>query len=176
MDGRLWLLCGLSFAGKSTLARAIADESGATIISLDAINEQRGVGFGGDGLSPSVWGGTLEIALERLDAALARHEDVIIDDTCCFRWLRDRYREVAERHACEVLLVHIEVPLAEIQRRRRQNDASNDRRAIRDEIFDQHLATFEWPDPDEGAVRFTPDDELAAWLARYATQQRPSAS
>ena len=37
--------------------------------------------------------GTHGIALERIRALMARGEDIVFDDTNCFRWLRDRYRE-----------------------------------------------------------------------------------
>lgn len=161
---RAWLLCGLSFAGKSTLARAIAELRGATIVSPDDINEERGVGFGGDGLSPSVWAKTLDIAIERLDGAMRRGEEVVVDETCCFRWLRDRYREVAHRHGYEVLLVKLDVPLEEIQRRRASNNEKPDRRAIRDEIFDSHLASFEWPTDDEAAIPYRPGIDIEPWV------------
>lgn len=34
-------MCGLSFSGKSTLAALLADELGAELLSLDAINAER---------------------------------------------------------------------------------------------------------------------------------------
>ncbi|GAB3386856.1 hypothetical protein GCM10027568_05800 [Humibacter soli] len=42
-------MCGLSFSGKSTFARALAKELDADIVSFDAINEERGLN-GGDGI------------------------------------------------------------------------------------------------------------------------------
>ena len=41
----LVLMCGLSFAGKTTIARALAAHHGWRYLSLDAINTERGVGL-----------------------------------------------------------------------------------------------------------------------------------
>ncbi|MCG8456043.1 MAG: ATP-binding protein [Holophagales bacterium] len=164
MAKRIWLLCGLAFSGKSTLARAISESRGARVISLDGINEERGVGFGGEGLAPEVWGETFGIALGRLDTALARGEEVVIDDTSCFRFLRDRYREVGGRHGYDVLLVVLDVPSIEIERRRRRNEASGERRPIQDEVFDSLVASFEWPGEDERPLRFSPGEDPDSWI------------
>ena len=172
MASRLWLLCGLAFSGKSTLARAIAVARGARVISLDAINEERGVGFGGEGLPPEVWGETFELALERLDTALKRGEEVVIDDTSCFRFLRDGYRGVARRHGCRVILVVLDVPAREIRRRRRENAASGVRRPIRDEVFDRLADTFEWPGAEEHPVRYSAEDHAESWIASLAGKPR----
>jgi tRNA A37 N6-isopentenylltransferase MiaA len=39
----LVLLCGASFSGKSSLGQVLADGLGAQIVSLDAINGERGL-------------------------------------------------------------------------------------------------------------------------------------
>jgi predicted kinase len=154
---RMWILCGLSFSGKSTLARRLATEHGAEVVSLDAINEERGVGHGGDGLPVSVWGETLDLALKRVDDLLASGRDVVMDDTACYRWMRDRFREVAARRGAEVKLLFLDTPLAEIARRRA---AATDRRGITDAVFDEHLRTFERPGEDEGAEVVLPGIRL----------------
>lgn len=53
-ESALVLLCGTSFAGKSTLSRLIAGELGAKVVSLDAINEERQL-HGGQGIPTSEW-------------------------------------------------------------------------------------------------------------------------
>ncbi len=50
----LTLVCGLAFAGKSTLAAAIAEHQGAVVVSLDEINARRGL-HGGTGIAPEEW-------------------------------------------------------------------------------------------------------------------------
>jgi predicted kinase len=159
---RLWLLCGLAFAGKTTLGRPLAERRGAVWISLDEINRERGVGYGGDGLAPEVWATTLELALERAAQALSAGREVVVDDTSPWRWLRDRYRELAARHRAALVLVWLDAPLATIQARRRRSDRRGDRRPVRDPVFEEHRAGFEPPGPDEHAVRVRPGDGVEA--------------
>jgi predicted kinase len=39
----VYAMCGVAFSGKSALARRIADELSIPLISIDAINHERGV-------------------------------------------------------------------------------------------------------------------------------------
>jgi len=56
----LTLMCGLSFAGKSTFARLLAEELGAQVISLDLINAERGL-YGGQGIPLEEWAATAQL-------------------------------------------------------------------------------------------------------------------
>ncbi len=51
----LYILCGLPFAGKTTLARALERQLGLALVGLDAINTARGVGLHGEAISPEEW-------------------------------------------------------------------------------------------------------------------------
>ena len=87
-----YLLCGPSLAGKSLAAARIAQAAGAEVLSSDAVNAKRGLPFGAEGLPESVWAETLRLLLERLRACGHEGRSVVVDDTQCYRWLRDRYR------------------------------------------------------------------------------------
>ncbi len=163
---RLWLLCGLAFAGKTTLGRPLAERRGAVWISLDEINRERGVGHGGDGLAPEVWRATLEQALERAGQALTAGREVVVDDTSPWRWIRDRYRELAARDGAALVLVWLDTPLVTVQARRRRNDRRGDRRPVRDPVFAEHRAGFEPPGPDEDAIRVRPGDGVETVIER----------
>ena len=76
----LTLMCGLSFSGKSTLARGLAEELGAHLVSLDAINHERGL-RGGEGIPLDEWATSNGIAHERAGVLLAAGGDVVVDDT-----------------------------------------------------------------------------------------------
>jgi len=113
---RLYILCGPAFSGKTTLARQLGRASHCVCVSLDEINAERGL-YGGDGIPPDEWQRTHEIALQRLSELMAGGCDIVLDDTCCFRWLRDKYREMANEHRNTPQLVCLEVQREEIDRR-----------------------------------------------------------
>ena len=62
----LYLLCGMPFSGKTTLGRSIAKYHGCPYISLDKINEARGLS-GGDGIPVKEWEKTHFLAMQQLE-------------------------------------------------------------------------------------------------------------
>lgn len=89
MPCRLYIMCGLPFAGKSTLTRALAARLGLAVIAIDAINDERGLGIHAAPLSPEEWDGTYAEAFRRLDAALMAGGSVIFDAVSFTRRQRD---------------------------------------------------------------------------------------
>lgn len=153
----LYLLCGLAFSGKSTLGARLAERTGATIVSLDEINAERGLD-GGAGIPDAEWLRTHHEALARLDALLAAGRSVVLDDTNCFRFLRDAYREVAARHQVSATVVVLDVPLDVVRARMRENERSGARAAVTDAVLEELVAKFEWPDEDEIVVTYRRGD------------------
>jgi predicted kinase len=167
---RAYALCGLAFSGKSTIARRLAEALDLALISLDAINDERGFD-GGAVIDDSEWERTSLIAMERLAAALAAGRSALVDDTFAMRFLRDRARRVAEAHGARFLILHVETPLETIQARRRRNDETRERMAITDAVFDDHVARFEPPEPDEPVVRIASEADLAALIEAERTRR-----
>jgi predicted kinase len=161
----LILMCGLPFSGKSTLARAIVEYTVCGYVSLDAINKERGLGFGSDGIPVEEWERSHSVALERLRDRLPEG-DVILDDTCCYRWIRDRYRALAAKIGVPTRVIYLDIPAAVISQRMQANRVAGDRRNIRSEIFKQVLDTFETPGGDENVIVFDGSASVHEWLAR----------
>ena len=161
MSSLVVLLCGYSFSGKSTLAAALHERCGAAVVCPDAINARRGL-WGGDGVPDAEWARTLDEAHTELEAHLAASAPlVVIDDTCCDRWLRDAYREVARRYGYVVELLVLDVPAAEVEARMARAAADPDaRRGLKAEVWASHRDTFEWPTDDEGPRCFTASVDL----------------
>jgi len=167
----LVIMCGLPFAGKTTVARAVARRLGGRVISLDQINAARGL-LGGDGIPTEEWERTHRIALDEAGALLGRGATAVIDDTGCFRWLRDRYREVARLHGRDSVVIFVQTPLEEARRRLAVNAVTGERHGVRSEILEALAGTFEPPQPDESALVFAPHDRLGPWLDEHFPRTR----
>ena len=137
----LYLLCGIAFSGKTTLGQAIAQHAGMMVVSTDEINELRGL-QGGDGIPYQEWEATHAIAIGWLGQLMASGEDLVVDDTNCYRWIRDRFRWVARRHGYETKVIFLDVPLEALQQRRRANEHTAERHRVVDPIFESHAADF----------------------------------
>jgi predicted kinase len=166
-------MCGLAFAGKSTVARALAASLGAAIVSLDEITRERGLAHGGSGLPAEAWAESHRLATARVAALMAGGGDLVVDDTACFRFLRDDWRRLAAAHGYEAALVLVDTPAAEIQARRRANVTAGNREPIDDGVFAAHLASFEWPGADEPVVVLRSPDDLKAWVAGLSGSAAP---
>lgn len=159
MAARLVLLCGTSFSGKSTIARELAPRLGARIVSLDEINERRGL-WGGDGIPVEEWRRTHELAAVEVREQLGAAASVIVDDTSSLRFLRDGWRALAVEVGAAFSLLYVDVDHATVRRRHAGNRLDPRRRDVSDAVLEQHLADFEPPRADEGAVRVRSVEEL----------------
>ncbi len=158
-DIRLVLLCGTAFSGKSTVARSLAPRLSAIIVSLDEINERRGL-WGGDGIPVEEWIRTHQLATDEVRGLLTSGTSVILDDTSSPRFLRDGWRSLAESTQAQFNLIYVDVDHATIRRRRAANQLNPRRPDVADAVLDQHLADFEPPQDDENAVRVNSADDL----------------
>lgn len=164
---RLYIGCGLPFAGKSTLARALAAHERLSIIAIDAINDERGLGINAAPIAPEEWDGTYAEAFRRLETALAGGESVIFDAASFTRQQRDDLRRIAARHNVRARVLWVDVPVAVATERWRRNRESGQRYDVRDEDFAQVVDRFEPPASDEDMLRYDQSLSVDVWIARH---------
>lgn len=144
----LVLLCGTSFSGKSTLSRLIATDFDGEVISLDAINAERGL-YGGQGIPLSEWSKTNDEAHRRVARILSHSRAAVVDDTSSPRFLRDRWRETAKASRAKFVLVYLEAAADLVIERLTTNRGQPTRLDVIDPVIREHLAGFEPPKEDE---------------------------
>ena len=164
----VYAMCGVAFSGKSTIARRIAEKLAIELLSLDAINHQRGLS-GGDGMTVAQWEETSAIAMEQLRELLLDGKSVVVDDTFSHRHLRERCNAVAEQMGARFTIVFVDTPIDTTRARRAANYARPVRPHIRDEVFERHVEGFQFPSDDEGFVRIGSEVELVTWLDQQLT-------
>jgi predicted kinase len=74
---RLYVVFGIPFSGKSTLARELVCQRGCRVIDIDALNTARGVGIAGAPITQEDWAISFASARARLVEALAAGESVV---------------------------------------------------------------------------------------------------
>ncbi len=162
----LFFLCGLPFAGKSTLARALAAHTGARRIALDDINTERGLGLNGAPISPDQWDATYAEVYRRIEEALASGNSVVYDETCFLRSLRDTVRAIVTRAGARSQLIWVTTPEVTARARWLSNRQTGSRFDVRDEDFAQIVTRFEPPTPDECALRYDGASSPEWWLSQ----------
>ena len=179
----LYLLCGLPFSGKTTLARALVRYLDCHYVSLDRIKEDMGLGLDGRPISQEQWESVQHIARFRVLHYLKLHRmkpgsDLVVDDRCCSRRLRDRWRDLARSAGYNMVVIHVATPLPEIRNRIELNRLMPQRRGITDgmtrEVLEAQLSRFEAPVPGENTLIFEPWFEVNDWLHRYIPRDEDS--
>ena len=159
----LVLLCGPAFSGKTSLARAL-EARGALRISLDDMLRERGLEPGA-GVPVNAWEDASSAACLLIAAAAQRAQHVVLDDTLCYRFLRDRYRQLGEGAGMHVVLAVLTISASEVRARVAEDLRSPRRRGIDAQLLESHLASFEWPSSDEPHVRLDATHGIEQQLA-----------
>ncbi|GCE12402.1 AAA family ATPase [Tengunoibacter tsumagoiensis] len=162
----LYLMCGAPFSGKTTLAKHIAERMRANYISLDDLMRQRGL----DLTYPQPieeWEKTHQQCIQLLHSLMQQEQNIVLDDTNFLRWLRDRFRSVAIEHQYPVVTVYIDIPVVELERRRQQALATQERNYLVDENFYPVIEQFEIPDHTENTIIFDTTSYLLDWMNKY---------
>jgi predicted kinase len=169
----LYLLCGMAFAGKTTLAAALARHLRAEVVSLDEINATRGL-HGGLGIPDAEWARSHEEARLRVGKALEAGRPVVVDDTNCFRFLRDGYRRIAALHGAGATVLYLERPLELLLDRIRENERTRERSPVTEPVLLDLAQKFEAPAADENVLAFPLDVAPETWIAEHLNRSTPS--
>jgi predicted kinase len=169
------VLCGLPFAGKSTLGCALAHLLGIARVELDAINTERGQGLNSAPIAAAEWDTTYDEAYRRLRVRLRSARDVIFDAGGFTRAQRDELRALAAEAGATMRIVCVSTPAQMAVERWQRNRISRDRHDVRDDYFAQGLAAYEPPAHDEPALLYDgtlpPQEWVQAYLRRTDGEQ-----
>jgi predicted kinase len=160
----LILLCGLSFAGKTTLAKALAQQLGWRYISLDAINTERNVGLDGQAIPVEQWEQTYAEAYRRVAETLRDRRSVIYDETNFARHQRDALRVIAAGCSTTTYVVYVATSAEEARRRWQRNRMTQQRGDVRDDDFAYVIQHFEPPGDDEATIVCDARHSLEEWI------------
>ena len=166
---RLIIVCGLSFAGKTTLGNAICAQFEHPQVDVDETKvDLYGPGIADRDLSAEQW---TEI-YQQTDARIVNHlrnGETVVDASRNFRRdERDAARDIADSVGAEVVVAYVNTPESVVRRRWIENRANQARRDVSDEGFEEIIAVMQPPSADEKALVFHHDDDIRSWLAEHA--------
>jgi len=164
MNKILYILCGLGFSGKSTLAKQIAEKKNAVLISQDGIYFEKEKELDPALTDAKEWELIRSIAFERIDEALRSGKSVVYDSTNTRREHRDAAREIAGKNQADSVLVFLDTPDEVLVDRQIKNKETNERHDVEQKYLDQARAELEMPDADENVVVFKSGENLEEWL------------
>lgn len=134
----------------------LAAQLDADVISLDAINLERGLD-GGQGIPLEEWAVTNRIAEDRVRDLLQQQRQVIVDDTGSPRFIRDGWRHVAASTGSRFVLVWVQIDEPLLRERLHANRSARSRHDVSDDVLAAHLNEFA-PPVDERPITISATD------------------
>lgn len=141
----LVILCGVSFAGKTTLGRALALARGWEFVSFDELHGQ---------------------SQPQIASLLAAGRSVVYDDVNRWRSQRDGLRALAKEQGATACIVHVDTSVDEARQRWLLNQRQPTRNHVRPGDFLGILAQFQPPLHGEPVIRYHPKMPFERWVAR----------
>jgi len=153
----LLVTCGLSGSGKTTIARQLADVTGAVVIRSDAIRKHLcGVPLLARGNSsmyaPDVTTRTYDALRRHAHAVIASGRWVILDAVHAYRHERQAAAALAQELSVPFGIVHCTAPVHDLRERLRQRMARPDVSDAGVAVLDQQIGFFQKPDSTEGPI------------------------
>ena len=150
MKPTLYIMCGLAFSGKSTLAKRIAKHLNIPRVSTDEMFEELKL----ESDNYEQWLSLLEISKQRISHFLADSQSVVYDHPNVKLEERNKLREIAQKAGAKAVVIYLQTPDEEIARRHQRNKETKERHDPKQEHLDAVKRDFQTPTSKEGDVLF----------------------
>lgn len=166
--GSLILICGHSFAGKTTLGERIAACFGYPQIDVDVTKcDLYGTAIQDDELTQSDWDRIYAESDARMLAQLKAGHWLIDASRHFQRYERDQTRQLLQSIGAEEVLIYLDTPESVVRQRWQQNGLRPTRRQPSPSDFESVIAAMQAPDSDEQALLFHYQDDIDGWIERH---------
>lgn len=161
----LYIMCGLAFSGKSTLAIKIAEQTGSKRIAFDELwvekDKEQPIPKGDEG-----WRFIRKVGQQEVAKALQEGRDVVYDDNNVRLEHREELREVAKRFGARAITIYLNTPMELIRERESINRGTGERHEVEPENFQKVVEQMQIPTPEENVVEFTPNSDLNEFIQK----------
>lgn len=167
------IICGISFAGKSTLGEAIAQQFGYAQVDVDDTKVHLyGLERKDEELSHADWVRIYQETDQRI-ASYLKSGKTVIDASRHFRKQeRQLARHLALQAKAEIVTIFVDTPEVIARKRLLANREKPSRRNVTDTDFEEILHVWEPPTVDETPLIFCYGDHLDTWIAHHTSALR----
>ncbi|GEM_PF-1358422 len=164
------ILCGLSFSGKSTLARHLQKKLRYTILAEDDINAERNLGIEGEHIDDKEWNITFDILAEKMHKTLDQKSSVIIDAMNHTPEQRERLWNCTKNFTATSVFIFVEVDPDLAEQRWQENEKNPSRAKVFEADFKRANSFFEHPSAEEVSafdhvLHYPVQANFPAWFA-----------
>jgi predicted kinase len=165
---KLYILCGLPFSGKTTMAKKIAEHTGSKLIAFDQLwlELEKDAQLAPILIGDEGWRLVRRVAKERIAESLKNSRSVVYDDINVRLEHREELREVAKQHGIIPVVVYIDTPSVVREKREKENLLTKRRHDVEPVNSKKALDQFEEPGPPEQVIVFSSENNLEEWLGK----------
>ncbi len=163
---KLYILCGLPFSGKTTLANATVKKLGCERIDLDEIKfELYGKEIRDNDLKQSDWDLVYQKMYKAIEEGLKEGKTVIHDTGNFTNHERELVIQIAKNLGVETKIIFVDIPKDIAYKRILQNRASQLRFDVTDKDFENAAAELEIP--TKNVIFFRYGDNVDSWIDKH---------
>lgn len=149
----LYILCGIPFAGKTTLAKELVKRLGFLRIDLDDIKfELLGKDIRDEDVKQNQWDKIYLEMYQRIEKALKVGKTVVHDAGNFTKHERELVRNIANKVGVETKTIFVDVSVAEANKRLLDNKETNQRFEISEKDFENAVSEMESPTENENFI------------------------
>ena len=161
----LYILCGVAFSGKSTLANKLTERMDMEKVGIDVIRERRGLRWEeNEKVTPEDWKSIMQEAYDDTFELLSSGKNVIFDSTNHDRESRNRLRALAAKGNFPTKVIYIDVPTDVARSRWLRNKSEMQRSDLPEHLFQHAIDNLEKPTEDENVISFSPTEDFDKWM------------
>ncbi|MBI3576759.1 ATP-binding protein [Candidatus Gottesmanbacteria bacterium] len=166
MKPTLYILFGLPFSGKTTLAKKIAEYTQSKLIGFDIFwrENEKDIPPSKDGARG--WNYTRGLAKDKIQELLRNNASVVYDDTNVRHEHREELRKVAKACNGYAIVVYVNIPFSKILKRKEENKIHQQRHDVESENFSKAITQFEPPSPDEEVLTYDQSISIEEWIRK----------
>lgn len=168
-----YLLVGLPYSGKSTLANELLKRGNFAHVNIDQLKWDRGFKEVGDNDVPDkVWGEIFTEADSLLKKYLTQGLNVANEYAWITKAWRDCARKVATQVGCETKIIYLKLPVHIIMDRWTTNASNKSRFQWPKNEMQDILRDFEEPNPDENLLIYDQSLPVKEWITQNIPMNR----
>ncbi|MBI3576762.1 ATP-binding protein [Candidatus Gottesmanbacteria bacterium] len=162
-----YLLCGLPFSGKTTVAYALEKQLGFVRLNIDDVKFAHGFeGVSDDNVPEEAWEKIFAEMDRRLVEYLKQGKSVTNETVWVWKSWRDKPRKVAQEAGFTTKVLFIDVPEQAARERLLVNRKTKKRFDVSDKIFEEAVRDFERPTQDEDVLVYDQTISVDEWIKR----------
>ncbi|HEY1074493.1 MAG TPA: AAA family ATPase [Patescibacteria group bacterium] len=163
----LYILCGLPYSGKTTLAKSLIRKLGCAYVSIDVIRDQLGFSWEENHkVTADNWRQIFKASYQDMRNKLGRGQSVVFDSTNHDFDSREKLRTYAAGVGADAKVIFIDVPVNVIWKRWEENQNLKTRSHIAKELVEWTIDHFEKPENSEQVIRYEFPEDGEAWVLK----------